>query len=565
VDYLRKTSDGYYEVRIAVPARLRPILKQSNLTQRLGTKNKAYAKQIASMHVSKLRQRITEAELGRTTPPQAVDVMEAVRAIDRWTAAERQRVLPQAFATGAVVPLGVSFGWKDCWRSVEGGQAPARIMVDPQDAALLAALHAQGFSFPPGTSIPSSIRSEFARTCGRLEHEVEITRGGSREYLDRTGALSTTVNSVGAGALPIISAAFAGWKEKREVGGKAAGKSAREFETQIKRFIDVSGDISMSAVTKQHCIDFRDLMSRYPARPTKEQKRTPIRELIATLKESRVMYAPLTPKTLNDTVFAAVKAVFADVLKSRGLSNPMAGIAVADPSSNEPSRLPYSGDDLSRLLAAAPFRGQLTQDDRAAGEAQKWLPLLCAFTGARLEELAQLAVTDIKVEETIHFIHFQERYSGVDPGFKRSLKNASSHRRVPIHSALIGLGFLDFVEQQRNNMHVHLFPQMKWDEPKKNDKTYKVSQRFTNWWSEYSRTIVPDPQKSFHSFRHTVTERLRNAGVEEALNDALTGHATPGQGAKYGRKRNGARYSMTVLASAIEKLTYPEVDLSAIG
>lgn len=210
------------------------------------------------------------------------------------------------------------------------------------------------------------------------------------------------------------------------------------------------------------------------------------------------------------------------------------------------------------------FRGRPIQDDGAAGEAQKWLPLLDVFTGARLEELAQLAVTDIKVEDAIHFIHFQERYDGVDPGFRRSLKNASSHRRVPIHSALIDLGFLDFVQQQRRNGLVHLFPKMKWDERKKKDKTYKVSQRFTNWWSEYSRTIVPDPLKSFHSFRHTVTERLRNAGVEEALNDALTGHATPGQGAKYGRNRQGGKYSILVLAKAIEKLSYPEIDIGAI-
>jgi integrase len=286
--------------------------------------------------------------------------------------------------------------------------------------------------------------------------------------------------------------------------------------------------------------------------------------LVATLKENGTVYAPLTPKTLNDTVFAAVKAVFGDALESRGLPNPMAGIAVAEPSTYEPSRLPYSGDDLSRLFAADPFRGRLIRDDIAAGEAQKWVPVLAVFTGARLEELAQLAVTDIKIEDAIHFVHFQERYDGVDPGFRRSLKNASSHRRVPIHSALIGLGFLDFVQQQRSNGHVHLFPQMKWDERKKNDKTYKVSQRFTNWWSEYSRTIVTDPQKSFHSFRHTVTERLRNAGVEEALNDALTGHATPGQGAKYGRRRNGTRYSLSVLAGAIEKLSYPEIDLKAI-
>lgn len=490
--------------------------------------------------------------------------MEALRAIDRWAATERQRVLPEAFATGAVVQLSVSFDWRPSWRLVEGGHAPARVMVDPCDAALLAALHAQGFSFPAGTSIPSSIRTEFARACGRLEHEVHVTRGGSREYLDPITS-GSSLGSVGAdSSLPTVSEAFQGWREKRERGGLDAGKSAREFETQIKRFIDVHGDLSLAAVSKSQCNEFRDLMSHYPARPTKQQREMPIRELVGLLKASGVEYSPLTPKTLNDTVLAAVKAVFADAFDGHDLPNPMAGVAVREAPTHAPSRLPYSGDDLAKLFASGCFTGRPVEDEDAAGDAQKWVPLLGAFTGARLEELGQLAVTDVKREDGIYLIHFQERYDGSDPGFKRSLKNASSHRRVPIHAALIGLGLLEFVERQRDDGQTHLFPLMKWSEQKKRDKSHKVSQRFTNWWAAYSRRIVPDTEKSFHSFRHTVTERLRNAGVEGALADALTGHATPGQGAKYGRNRKGMIYSMPMLASAIEKLSYAEVDLGLI-
>lgn len=563
VDYLRQTSDGGYEVRVTVPEHLRAVLKQKNLTRRLGTKSKAQAKRLAAAHILEFQKRLADAELGRSAPP-VVDVMEALRAIDRWATAERQRILPEAFATGAVVQLSVSFDWRPSWRPVEGGLAPARVMVDPCDAALLAALHAQGFSFPAGTSIPSSIRTEFARACGRLEYEVSITRGGSREYLDAITA-GSSLGSFGTGSsLPTVSRAFEGWREKRERGGLDAGKSAREFETQIKRFIDVHGDLSLAVVSKSQCNEFRDLMSHYPARPTKQQREMPIRELVASLKSSGVEYSPLTPKTLNDTVLAAVKAVFADAFDAHGLPNPMAGVAVPEAPKHAPSRLPYSGDDLAKLFASDCFTGRPVEDDDAAGDAQKWVPLLGAFSGARLEELAQLAVTDIKRQGEIQFIHFQEQYDGSDPGFKRSLKNASSHRYVPIHSVLVGLGFLEFVRRQRDHGEVHLFPLMKWSERKKRDKSHKVSQRFTNWWAAYSRGIVPDAKKSFHSFRHTVTERLRNAGVEEALTDALTGHATPGQGAKYGRNRKGMIYSMPVLASAIEKLSYAEIDLGVI-
>lgn len=564
MDYLRKTSDGSYEVRIAVPAHLRAVLKQNNLTKRLGTKSKAEAKRVAPEHVLEFQRQLAEAELGRRAPPPVVDVMEALRAIDRWVAHERQRVLPEAFATGQSVALSVQFGWKYAWRPVENGHAPVRVMVDPQDAALFAALHAHGFSFPAGTSIPNSLRTEFARACARLEHEIEVTRGGSREFLafsDSGASLNSLAHPLSS---PTVSGAFEAWRDKRARGGHDAGKSAREFETQIKRFIDVHGDLAMSAVTKAHCIEFRDLMSNYPARPTKQQREMAIRELVARLKASGEVYATLTPKTLNDKVFAAVKAIFADALNSLGLPNPMAGISVAEVSQQSPVRFPYARDDLEKLFASRCFSGPFVEDDDAAGPAQKWVPLLAAFTGARLEELAQLAVTDVKLQDGVHLIHFQERYDERDPGFRRSLKNASSHRYVPVHGALIELGFLDFVKQQRGDGHVHLFPRMKWAEQKKRDKSYKVSQRFTTWWSAYSRSIVPDLKKSFHSFRHTFTERLRHAGVEEALADALTGHSTPGQGAKYGRNRQGMAYPMSSLADAIEKVRYPEIDLGRL-
>lgn len=561
MDYLRKTSDGSYEVRIAVPAHLWAVLKQNNLTKRLGTKSKAEAKRVAPEHVLEFQRRLAEAALGRHAPPPAVDVMEALRAIDRWAAHERMRVLPEAFATGQSVSLSVQIGWSDAWRQVERGYAPARVLVDPNDAALLAALHAHGFSFPAGVSIPSSIRTEFARACARLGHEIEVTRGGGREFLDCIGGGAPSKAFARSTSSPTVYGAFEAWKDKRARGGHDAGKSAREFETQLKRFIDVHGDLPMSAVTKAHCVEFRDLMAHYPARPTKRQREMPIRDLVAGLKASGEVYATLSPKTLNDTVFAAVKAVFADALDSLGLPNPMAGISVTETSQKPPPRLPYAREDLEMLFASRCFTGPLVEDEDAAGPAQKWVPLLATFTGARLEELAQLAVTDIKIQDKVHFVHFQEQYDHSDPGYRRSLKSASSHRYVPIHSALIELGFLAFVEQQRADGHIHLFPQMKWSEQKKRDKSYKVSQRFTAWWSAYSRSIVPDQKKSFHSFRHTFTERLRHAGVEEALADALTGHSTPGQGAKYGRNRQGMAYSLNALAAAIEKVSHPEIDL----
>jgi len=63
----------------------------------------------------------------------------------------------------------------------------------------------------------------------------------------------------------------------------------------------------------------------------------------------------------------------------------------------------------------------------------KWGALLGCYTGARLEELAQLEISDVKQTDGIWYIDIN------DSNGKR-LKNASSKRWVPIHSKLIELG-----------------------------------------------------------------------------------------------------------------------------
>lgn len=80
-----------------------------------------------------------------------------------------------------------------------------------------------------------------------------------------------------------------------------------------------------------------------------------------------------------------------------------------------------------------------------------WAPILCAYSGARREEIAGLATEDIGDEAGIPFLslHFSE--------FRR-LKNNVSIRKVPIHSRLIDLGFLDYVEKMRAQGSKDLFP-----------------------------------------------------------------------------------------------------------
>lgn len=77
------------------------------------------------------------------------------------------------------------------------------------------------------------------------------------------------------------------------------------------------------------------------------------------------------------------------------------------------------------------------------------------------------------------------------------------------------------------------------------------------WFGRYLRSTcgITDTTKVFHSFRHTFKRITRDAGINEELHDALTGHSSGGVGRSYGKG-----FSLKPLARAMDDVQAP-VDL----
>lgn len=53
----------------------------------------------------------------------------------------------------------------------------------------------------------------------------------------------------------------------------------------------------------------------------------------------------------------------------------------------------------------------------------------------------------------------------------------------------------------------------------------KLGHAPSKWFSRYKTTReITDPKKTFHSFRHTLIDELRDAGVQEYLIKRIVGH-----------------------------------------
>lgn len=75
---------------------------------------------------------------------------------------------------------------------------------------------------------------------------------------------------------------------------------------------------------------------------------------------------------------------------------------------------------------------------------QKWGPLIALYSGARLNEIAQIHLTDIRQKDGIWCFDLN------DDGETKNLKTDASRRCVPIHSRLLEYGLLEHVQRQYN-------------------------------------------------------------------------------------------------------------------
>lgn len=209
-------------------------------------------------------------------------------------------------------------------------------------------------------------------------------------------------------------------------------------------------------------------------------------------------------------------------------------------------RVGFNVDDL-QLIFSSPIYTQGYLPLGGGKIACFWLPLLALFTGARLEELAQLRVSDIKVAKG------HGRYLSIsDLGNPSAqLKNEHSRRNIPLHPTLIACGFLKHVQERQCG---YLFPDLKLN------PRGKRSGYFSNWFSVYLRKKVgiTDTRKVFHSFRHTFKDACRSAGIEEAVHDALTGHTSAAVSRQYGNDQ----FPISPLFKAIEHFEITGLDLS---
>jgi integrase len=216
------------------------------------------------------------------------------------------------------------------------------------------------------------------------------------------------------------------------------------------------------------------------------------------------------------------------------------------------AREPFSKPQLKTLFGSPQYVGHLSATSRAkAGnlvvrDGKFWVPLIGLCSGMRLGEIVQLLVSDIREDGGLTYFDVN------DEGAGKTLKTGTSKRAIPVHAELVKVGFLDFVEARRaKDPNGRLFPEIKVG------ANNYASHNFSKYFGRYLKQVQVKTEKTaFHSFRHSFTDALREAGIEDSHIKGLLGHADASVTAGY-----GSGVPLNVLAGDMVKVEF-DLDLS---
>jgi integrase len=149
----------------------------------------------------------------------------------------------------------------------------------------------------------------------------------------------------------------------------------------------------------------------------------------------------------------------------------------------------------------------------------RWIPWLCAYSGARAGEIAQLRGQDIEQRDDFVVLKIKPEAGDV---------KGSRARTVPIHDHVTAQGFLDYVASKgKGPLFYNPAPKdgsADIDITKPKRPRYEVTRNMVAKWVR-ALGITDKEMRPNHAWRHTFRTRAARAGIEKRLRDEICGHA----------------------------------------
>jgi integrase len=220
----------------------------------------------------------------------------------------------------------------------------------------------------------------------------------------------------------------------------------------------------------------------------------------------------------------AARTIFKWAVDTKKLgTNPFKSVKIAVPRKVRTREKAFRPEEIALILKASL---SIRETERAFDAARRWVPWICAYTGARAGEITQLRGQEFVKREGHWAIQITPEAGTV---------KTHEARAVPLHEHLIDQGFVDFVRTKGDgplfyNEDTPLRAATTDPTNPRRARSVKTRERIGNWVREIGvKGIQPN-----HAWRHTFKQIADRAGISEKISDAITGHAPASVARSYG-------------------------------
>jgi integrase len=234
----------------------------------------------------------------------------------------------------------------------------------------------------------------------------------------------------------------------------------------------------------------------------------------------------LAAKTISDVHLSTVRSLLNWAVENDRLPENVAEKVRQAKPRRQRSREPgYTDAEAVKILKLSrsyqPHTDQLgrVREVPQLSAAKQWVPLICAFTGARVSEITQLRKEDFRQID-------EQWVARITPD--AGTVKAGDYRDVPLHQQIIEEGFMKFVESAKLGPLFHNGTVASKFEA----KAKRYSNSLAEWIS--ASGIKPEGLQPNYAWRHRFKSQCIELGISPRIYDAIQGHSAKSASDGYG-------------------------------
>lgn len=329
----------------------------------------------------------------------------------------------------------------------------------------------------------------------RLDAAGDLRRAADGDYSENP--ILAKLPALSAPALDFIDA-FEVYAKKGDLKGGEFGPTAKRWRPKIKMFCTWLGHRDLARVSADDGIRYMD----------------------------HLLAEGFAAKSVRDVWLASLKATAGFMVERRQLkTNPFIGIRVRGVKESKADDEKAFTDAQAKTILTATLAtpSHLTSIEMKA--ARRWVPWLCAYSGARVNELTSLTPNEIQRLDG-HWCMI----------LRADLTKADTERRVPIHKHVLEQDdgeFLRYVEQRRRKgLPLFYDPGRSRGAKTGNPHFKKVAERLAEWVGGLGIDgVAPN-----HGWRHRFKSVSRDVNMHPEVANFITGHGGGSVSERYGSR-----------------------------